>query len=143
MIAASIIGQQAGGFVLRHWRWFAIGAMVLAAIIGFQIYKDQRNEARRAEAVAEAQRDRIQAQLAVSNASVAALQGKVQEQNAAIEQLDADGQKRLEEGRALILAEVRRGTASSEAARKLLANPKNSGDMSRTSDAVLAMRGEL
>lgn len=130
-------------YILKHWRWLAFGALILAAFIGLHLYKAQRNEAREQAALAQAQRDRIAAQLTVSNASIGALQGKVQEQSAAIAELDSEGERRLEEGRALILAEVRKGAASSEAARKLLANPSKGGDQSKTSDALMAMRGGL
>lgn len=130
-------------FLEKYWRWFAGGMLILACVVGLQLYKHQRNEARAEAVAAQAQRDQIRARLDVSNASIGTLQGKIAEQNAAIEEVNADGERRLLEGRALILAEVRKGAASSEAARKLISAPSVGGDQSKTSDAVMALRGSL
>lgn len=130
-------------FVAKHWKWFAAGAFIMAVFIGFRIVETQRDEWIAKEEAARVQRDQIKAQLAVSNASVGALQGKVDEQNAAITQLGADSEARLLEGRALILGEVRKGAAAIQAASKLASAPKTGGDQSKTSDALLAMRNNL
>ena len=127
----------------KHWKWLAVGAAAIAVFIGFQIVQAQRDEWIKREEAARVQRDQIKAQLGVSNASVNALQGKIDEQNSAIEQLGADSDARLLEGRKLILDEVRKGVAASQAAASLSKSPKTGGDQSKTSDAVMAARSLL
>lgn len=142
MATASVISDIMM-FIARKWKWFAAGALVIAVVVGFKIVEAQRDEWQRKEEAARIQRDQIQAQLRVSNASVGALQSQVDQQNGAISQLGKESEARLLEGRALILGEVRKGAAASAAAVKLSQNPQKGGDQSKTSDAVLAMRGDL
>ena len=127
----------------KHWKWLAIGCAAIAVFIGFQIVQHEAAQWRAKEEAARIQRDQIKAQLGVSNASVNALQGKLDEQNSAIEQLGAESDARLLEGRKLILDEVRKGVAASQAAASLSKSPKTGGDQSKTSDAVMAARSLL
>lgn len=143
MTPIALILSNVLSFAAKHWKWFAAGALVFAVVVGFRIVEAQRDDWRAKEEAARIQRDQIHAQLSVSNASVGALQSQVDQQNGAIAQLGKESEERLLEGRALILGEVRKGAAASAAAVKLSQNPKIGGDQSKTSDAVLAMRGDL
>lgn len=120
----------------RFWPYIAGAALILAAFVGFRML-DAKLEAARTE------RANALAKLEVSNASIAGLQSDIDRQNAAVMAAQAEGERRLLEGRALILAEVRKGTRTLEAASRLSANPKTGGDQSRTSEAVIALKGDL
>jgi len=127
----------------KHWRWVALAGAVLAIFIGLQIVQSQRDEARRQFEVAEAKRNETLAKLAVSNASISALEGEVGKQNTAIEQLSKDSETRLEAGRALILDEVRKGAKAATVAASLRDRPQVGGDQAKSSPTVLANRNLL
>lgn len=127
-------------FSAKHWKWFAIGAMAIAVIIGFQIVEAQRDEWRKEAETAQAQRNEAITRLRVSNESLNRLEADVNEQNAAIDKLATDGQARIEEGQAELLAEVRRGARAATVASELTKSPTNDSDQSRTSAKVLANR---
>lgn len=123
-------------FLARFWPYIAGAALILAAFVGFRVVYGKLE-------VAQAQRDAMATRLEVSNASIAGLQSDIDRQNTAVMAAQAEGERRLLEGRALILAEVRKGTRTIEAASRLSANPKTGGDQSRTSEAVIALKGDL
>lgn len=120
----------------RFWPYIAGAALILAAFIGFRVVYGKLE-------VAQVERAKALAKLEVSNASIAGLQTDIDRQNAAIMAAQAEGERRLLEGRALILAEVRKGARTLEAASRLSKNPKTGGDQSRTSEAVIALKGDL
>lgn len=130
-------------FLGRHWRWFAGGAVVIAVIIGLQIYRGQRDEARRQFEVAQAQRNEALSRLQTSNASLNRLEADVNEQNAAIDNLAVEGQARIIAGQDALREEIRRGASAATVAKELKAKPTKAEDQSRTSPKVLANKDKL
>ena len=135
----ALIGQ----FIAKHWRWFAIGAAVIATFIAFQVIEHQRDEARREAELATAQRNEIKTRLEVSNASLDRVLGEVEEQNAAIADLAINGQARIAEGQRAIMDEVRRGTKAQTVAKELNREPTQSAEQSKTSERVMQNRDLL
>lgn len=130
-------------FFGRHWRWFAGGAVVIAVIIGLQIYRGQRDEARRQFELATAQRNEAISRLQTSNASLNRLEADVNEQNAAIDNLATEGQARIVAGQNALREEIRRGASAATVAKELKASPTKADDQSRTSPKVLANKDML
>lgn len=130
-------------FAARHWKWFALGALAIAVVIGVKIVEAQRDEARQQFEVAQAQRNEAITRLKTSNASLDRLQADVTDQNAAIDKLATDGQARIEAGQAELLAEVRRGAKAATVAKELTQLPTKAEDQSRTSPKVLANKDML
>lgn len=123
-------------FFARFWPYLAGAALLVSFWFGIQVLNGKLDAAK-------AQRDKAMVQLQISNQSIAQLQSDIDKQNAAIANLDAEGEKRLEEGRALILAEVRKGARASELAAQLAAKPQQGGDQSKTSAVVLQAKDLL
>jgi hypothetical protein len=138
MIPAYITAKLAA-----HWRWFALIGAALAVFIGFQLIQAQRDEARQQFEMAEAKRNMTLAQLAVSNASIQALEGEVDEQNKAVEQLRIDGDKKRADAVAALVAEVKKGAAAVATGIKLRDAPQVGGDQAKSSATVLANRNLL
>ena len=140
-VAASAV-SNALQFAARHWKWFALGALIIAVVIGFKIVEAERDAAQKREAVATAQRNEAVTRLRVSNASLDRLESDVDAQNDAIDGLATEGNARIQEGQAAILAEVRRGAKANTVARELTQSP-TTGDQSKTSPKVLANKDML
>lgn len=130
-------------FLGRHWRWFAGGAVVIAVIIGLQIYRGQRDEARSEAQMTRAQLSEANTRLKTSNASLDRLQSDVTNQNAAIDNLATEGQARIVAGQNALREEIRRGASAATVAKELKAAPTKAEDQSRTSPKVLANKDML
>lgn len=122
--------------VARFWPYIAGAALLVAVFIGFKTVYAKLDRTQAALSQSEAKLD-------VSNASVAKLSDAIKQQNEAIVLLGIEGEKRLEEGRALILAEVRKGARASELAAQLSSKPQQGGDQSKTSAVVLQAKDLL
>lgn len=130
-------------FAARHWKWLALGAAVIAVVIGIKIVEAQRDEARQQFEIAQAQRNEAITRLRTTTSSLNRLEADVTEQNKAIDNLAVEGQARIEAGQAELLAEVRRGAKATTVARELTQSPSRSEDQSRTSAKVLGNKDLL